>query len=289
MYIQVTEHQAGELDHILTQFERWSSPAEIFSKAYCETTLGWTAAERIKHIEDVESIDCLRLGKKHWSYFIPNNQQIIQDLLEDIEDMSALTTREQRSIERKLRGIKPKRKPRLVKQDTSYNEEVTKQMVADCMNCLSNPLYELGITSRNAAVAHALDSVKIYHNKKNHGGLGGSDTIQINLAKVNRNDKFPEYAAYEKDPVIGAVPETDHWDYLFLLVAHEVTHHVQYKYCVTNLWGRQGTQFAGVRNRSHGEIFQKIYRYLRRDLVNRQLGKLDMSFQEWGLTELKYE
>jgi len=289
MYIQVTENQAGELDHILQNFERWSDPVQVFSKGYCETTLGWTALERAKHIEDVQSIDCKRAGKKHWSYFIPNNQQIIQDLIEDIEDMTALTTRQQRAIERQLRGVKTPRKPRLVKQDTSYNEEVTKQMVADCIHCLANPLYELGIKSRNAAVAHALDSLKIYHNKRNHGGLGGKNLIQLNLAKVNdRGNRFTEYAAYAKDPVIGTVSETDHWDYLFLLVAHEVSHHVQYKYCVTNLWGREGTQFEGIKNRSHGEIFQKIYRYLRRDLVNRQLGKLDMSFQEWGLTELKY-
>jgi hypothetical protein len=29
MYIQVTEHQAGELDHILQNFERWSDPTQL--------------------------------------------------------------------------------------------------------------------------------------------------------------------------------------------------------------------------------------------------------------------
>jgi len=302
MYIQVTENQAGELDHILQNFERWSDPVQVFSKGYCETTLGWTELERAKHIEDVQSIDCKRAGKKHWSYFIPNNQQIIQDLIEDIEDMTALTTRQQRAIERQLRGVKTPRKPRLVKQDTSYNEEVTKQMVADCIHCLANPLYELGIQSRNAAVSHALDSLKILHNSRSREGCANAKVIQINLAKVTKYavrrkfktedgivSGFDEYRAYHKDPVIGDVPNTDHWDYLFLLVAHEVAHHIQYKYGVHRGFGKKGTQFSGVRNRPHGEIFQKIYRYLRRDLVNRQLGKLDMSFQEWGLTELKYE
>jgi len=301
MYIQVTENQAGELDYILQNFERWSDPAQVFSKGYCETTLGWTALERIKYIEDVQSIDCKRAGKKHWSYFIPNNQQIIQALIEDIEDMTALTTRQQRAIERQLRGVKNPRKPRLVKQDTSYNEEIAKQMVADCMNCLANPIYDLGITSRNAAVYNALDILKIFHNKRNGEGCAGARSIQINLAGVTKYavrrkfktedgtvSGFVEYRAYHKDPVIGDVPDTDYWDYLFLLIAHEVAHHVQYKYSVYRGFGKKGTQFSGVRNKPHGEIFQKIYRYLRRDLVNRQLGKLEMSFQEWGLKELKY-
>jgi hypothetical protein len=76
------------------------------------------------------------------------------------------------------------------------------------------------------------------------------------------NSKFDEYKRFEKDPVIGNIDVTDDDDIMMIICAHETAHHIQYK----RLPGLNA--FKGKWEKPHGEGFQRLYRYLRRDLVN---------------------
>ena len=76
------------------------------------------------------------------------------------------------------------------------------------------------------------------------------------------NSTFDEYKRFAKDPVIGNIDVTDDDDIMMIICAHETAHHVQYKKLPSL------KAFKGKWEKPHGEGFQKLYRYLRRDLVN---------------------
>lgn len=95
----------------------------------------------------------------------------------------------------------------------------------------------------------------------------GASNITINLACWQRtNTHWTEYKRFDKDPVIGRIQIVDPDDALWCLVAHEVSHHVQYRYCprVARFSSRSSKPYT----KPHGYCFQDVYRYLRRDLIN---------------------
>ena len=72
-----------------------------------------------------------------------------------------------------------------------------------------------------------------------------------------------EYKAFNANPVIGGIQVNDDFDHLTVMVAHEVAHHIQYRYC------RYVKRFRQTYRKPHGKCFQAIYAYLRRDMVNK--------------------
>lgn len=95
----------------------------------------------------------------------------------------------------------------------------------------------------------------------------GASNITINLECWQRNNRFwTEYKRFNNDPTIGSIRISDADDALWCLVAHEVSHHVQYRYCprVARFSARSNKPYM----KPHGYCFQDIYRYLRRDLIN---------------------
>ena len=132
-----------------------------------------------------------------------------------------------------------------------------------CMKHLRKKEYELNLGPKHSAMA--LKYLTTYR-RKNGRSWAGFCKIHINLECWQfGNKRWTEYKRFNNDKVIGAIDVTDDQDILLLLVAHEVSHFVQYTCTgVMPLYIRK--RFS--KDRGHGEGFQYLYRNLRRDLVN---------------------
>ena len=92
---------------------------------------------------------------------------------------------------------------------------------------------------------------------------GGAKGITIDLWSLREGTShIDEYNAYSDDPVIGSMDCGDVENRLLCVVAHEVAHHVQYR------WGPRTRWLNAKYRKPHGEGFRDIYRILRSRLVN---------------------
>lgn len=134
------------------------------------------------------------------------------------------------------------------------------RMVRKCMRHLKKKEYELDFPD------YALDmatSCLVVRSTESTVSRAGKHTITINIGSWQiGNTVHTEYAAYKKDRVIGNIEVVDNDDHLWITVAHEVAHHVQYRYAP------RVHRFKGTYKKPHGDCFQMLYRYLRRDLIN---------------------
>ena len=132
-----------------------------------------------------------------------------------------------------------------------------------CMKELRKKKYELNLTPD--ATKKALRYLKVY-NRTNGSSYGGFCLLKINLKCWQfGNKRWSEYKRFNNNKVIGAIDVTDDDDILLLLVAHEVSHFVQFSFRM------QMPKYMAEKSYSdkgHGECFQTIYRYLRQNLVN---------------------
>ena len=130
------------------------------------------------------------------------------------------------------------------------------KMAARCMRELSKKDYELPPLTR---------SIAVITKKSGQASYGGAGGITIDVSDYMRGcDRLWEYKAIANDPVIGAVALAGNREnVLFALVAHEVAHHVQTDYA----W-KMSDAWAEKMKRPHGDGWQMIYRWLRRELVN---------------------
>lgn len=132
-----------------------------------------------------------------------------------------------------------------------------------CMKHLRKKEYELNLTPKHSAMA--LKYLTTYR-RKNGRSWAGFCKLHINLECWQfGNKRWTEYKRFNNDKVIGAIDVTDDQDILLLLVAHEVSHFVQYT-CKGPMPDFVKRKLMG--DRGHGEGFQYLYRNLRRDLVN---------------------
>ena len=133
--------------------------------------------------------------------------------------------------------------------------------VKRCMKHLMKKQYELNLPK--SAVDDALSHLRVY-TRKNGTSRAGQCIIMINTSCWQFDNKeWSEYSAFNKDPVIGRIDVTDNEDILLCLVAHELSHYVQYTF---RNWFPE--YLKKDYRKPHGATFQKLYRYLRRDLVN---------------------
>ncbi len=130
------------------------------------------------------------------------------------------------------------------------------KMAARCMRELSKKDYELPPLTRSIAI------ITKKRGQCSHGSTGG---IVIDVScYMKGHDRFEEYAAIAKDPVIGSIHLAGNREnVLFALVAHEVAHHVQTAYA----W-KMSDAWAEKMKKPHGDGWRMIYRWLRRELVN---------------------
>ena len=97
---------------------------------------------------------------------------------------------------------------------------------------------------------------------RNQRSNGGKDQITLDVASLRKRlSYFGEYAAFCKDPVIGSMKASPEVCMLGI-VAHEVSHHIQYRYGPHTRW------LKNTYRKPHGHGFQDIYRILRSRVVN---------------------
>lgn len=149
------------------------------------------------------------------------------------------------------------------------------EMVKICMRHLKKKEYELGLTTKD--VHTAVKHLDVYR-RKNGRSWAGYRMIKINLECWQFGNKvYSEYTRFNDDPTIGQIKVSDNSDILMCLVAHEVSHYVQYthkskmpKYLRNKL----------KNDRGHGDCFQTIYRYLRQGLVNPAIAERRQKLKE---------
>ena len=92
---------------------------------------------------------------------------------------------------------------------------------------------------------------------------GGAKGITIDLWSLRKGtSRMREYSAFAGDPVIGSMDCGDVESRLLCVVAHEVAHHVQYR------WGPRTRWLKSKYRKPHGEGFRDLYRILRSCVVN---------------------
>ena len=133
--------------------------------------------------------------------------------------------------------------------------------VKRCMKQLMKKQYELNLPK--SAVDDAIRHLRVY-TRKNGTSRAGQCAIMINTSCWQFGNKsWSEYSSFVNDPVIGRIDVTDDEDILLCLVAHEISHYVQYTF---RNWFPE--YLKKDYRKPHGPTFQKLYRYLRRDMVN---------------------
>ena len=151
------------------------------------------------------------------------------------------------------------------------------RMVRACMNQLKKKEYELGITK--ADVDRAVRVLKITDTES---GYGGADIISITISYWQNSNKphtYTEYKSFNEDPVIGKHEVQNFEHCVWLQVAHEVAHHVQYAICPhIKRFSRRGSNSYF---KPHGDGFKTIYRYLRRDFINPLIDTNESYFDHW--------
>lgn len=137
------------------------------------------------------------------------------------------------------------------------------KMILKCMRLLRKKEYELNITTED--VRKSIKYLKVTNATRS---CAGAHEINIGLKSWSlspgRKD-FREYDAYAADKEIGSRSIKSVDEALFLIVAHEVSHFVQYRYCP------KVKRFQYNYLKPHGDCFKTIYRYLRKDLVNPEI------------------
>jgi hypothetical protein len=145
-------------------------------------------------------------------------------------------------------------------------EKMVEEMVKICIRHLRKKKYELNLPK--SAVDDAISHLHVYK-RRNGTSNAGLCCININIANWQMGNKaWNEYDSYNNDPVIGRIEVSDNKDILLCLVAHEVSHYVQYTF---RNWFPE--YLKKDYRKPHGRTFQKIYRYLRADLVNPTINK----------------
>ena len=145
--------------------------------------------------------------------------------------------------------------------------EIITQTVKDGIALLSDKKYGLGIQKQKATKI-ALRVLSVRNFPTRHGGLGGANTIFVNLGRWEKQlkERFQEYKRFANDPDIGTVAQCTYEQWMRLLTLHELSHHIQRRYA-----RRSDMTFPydySDWSTSHGVTFKTIYRILRIHLIN---------------------
>lgn len=141
-------------------------------------------------------------------------------------------------------------------------EKETQKRVRKCIAVLSKKEYDLNLYRKIVADT----AVEVLHVYSRQNGRSRAGRFRLSICKTSWQfgaKTYEEYDSFDKDPTIGRIKVTDDSDTLWLIVAHEVSHFVQYSY-----WYKADRRLQRLDDRPHGARFKYAYRILRRDLVN---------------------
>lgn len=149
-----------------------------------------------------------------------------------------------------------------IKQVAKSSQEfkTVESLVNKCLRHLSKKDYGI-IKDYPSAKAHARQVLEVYDTEVR--SCAGANRIMLCTSHWGiKKGSFAEYDSFKSHPTIGSLKGVGYEKALFALVAHEVSHHVQYKYL------RLDSRYKHVYKKPHGDGFKLIYNILRRDLVN---------------------
>ena len=149
-----------------------------------------------------------------------------------------------------------------IKQVNKSSQEfkTVESMVNKCLRHLSKKDYGI-IKDYSSAKSHARKVLEVYDTQVR--SRAGAHRIMLCTSQWDiLHGSFAEYDSFKSHPTIGSLKGVGYEKALFALVAHEVSHHVQYKYL------RFDNRYKHMYKKPHGDGFKLIYNILRRDLVN---------------------
>lgn len=141
---------------------------------------------------------------------------------------------------------------------TKEEAEFVKKMVLKCVRLLRKKEYELNLPTNAPDLAVDCLSIRRVTNGRS---FAGAHIISINLIQYEKF-RFVEYDSYAADKVIGTRMVKSREEYFMIKIAHEVAHHIQYRYAP------YVKRYQSNWSKPHGDCFKAIYRYLRKDLIN---------------------
>lgn len=112
--------------------------------------------------------------------------------------------------------------------------------------------------------------------------------IHLKIREAFYSGNFKEYDHYQNDREIGSIKDRDGKAAILAIVAHEVAHTVQYAMKFAFGYKEYDDQEAKCAARrlpkfeaDHGDLFQEIYRRLRRKFVNKGRQKIEISCKKY--------
>lgn len=139
------------------------------------------------------------------------------------------------------------------KNVTPEEHRLVVKMALACLRELTKAEYELPAFNGTVTIQTKC------RGQRSYGGWSG---ISIDISLFRLGGVFlNEYKSYQQCKVIGSAKCDTPEIRLLGVVAHEIAHHVQYRYLPSS-------RLKGVYRRPHGGGFRAVYGYLRRALIN---------------------
>lgn len=156
--------------------------------------------------------------------------------------------------------IKSKRGPNVTPDEHKLVVKFAKQ----CLREICKKQYEVEYQGKPVVYTEALKRLQVRTKYRCQSSYGSAAHICIDMQRYRLGfTSFTEYRSFAGDPVIGSTGDCDDRELLLkCLVAHEVAHHIQFRY------GRYTRYLKKTYRKPHGDAFKTIYRELRRTLVN---------------------
>ena len=156
--------------------------------------------------------------------------------------------------------IKSKRGPNV----KPYEHKLVVKFAKQCLKEICKKQYEVEYQGKPVVYTEALKRLQVRTKYRGQRSYGSRDHICIDMQRYRQSFiSFTEYRSFADDPVIGSIIDCDDRELLLkCLVAHEVAHHIQFKYGLYTRYLRNNF------HKPHGDGFKTIYRELRRTLVN---------------------
>ena len=156
------------------------------------------------------------------------------------------------------------------KNVTTAERDLVKRLTRQCLKEIVKSKWEItGPNSEKLTVSKVWDKLYLKVKCRGQSSYGGKNYLCIDVGQYRKGNTFQhEYARIKNDPVIGECAFETPEDALMLTVAHEVAHLIHYNYSIYTRWLRDGD------NTPHGKNWQRIYRILRRELVNKNIARI---------------
>ena len=156
------------------------------------------------------------------------------------------------------------------KNVTIAARDLVKRLTRQCLKEIVKSKWEItGPNSEKLTLSKVWDKLYLKVKCRGQSSYGGKNYMCIDVARFRKGNTFAhEYPRIKNDPVIGECTFETPEEALMLTVAHEVAHLIHYNYFIHTRWLRQGD------NTPHGKNWQRIYRILRRELVNKNIARI---------------